>query len=381
MKDKIKVLYINHESHGEGGSTASLINMINAVKEFVEPVILVRSKNTYEKINSKGLRCYYYHFSQNIADKHKVRGLFFYVIRWVRDMINDYICIISLLHDLKGERIDIVHSNSSVVRIGINISRKLNAKHVIHLREFIDLDFGTHPFFGWKSIYNIIKKSDYVISITQSIFDHWKVSDLNNSSKVIWNAVRSLDQIVPLQDEKEKYILFCAARVTANKGIFDALEIFRMSNLPSLGYILKVAGNVEDSVKLTIEKLLIQYNLLGKVEYIGYLLNIDPIMRNSSAFLMCSKNEALGRVTVEAMFSGCPIIGKNSGGTKELIKHSFNGYLYNSVEEGSSYLDTIIMNKEKTLQMISNARLFAEDNFTEESYKEKIKDIYVGLCN
>ncbi len=45
---------------------------------------------------------------------------------------------------------------------------------------------------------------------------------------------------------------------------------------------------------------------------------------------MCSQSEAFGRVTVEAMMSGCLVIGANSGGTMELVSDNETGLLYTS---------------------------------------------------
>jgi glycosyltransferase involved in cell wall biosynthesis len=43
--------------------------------------------------------------------------------------------------------------------------------------------------------------------------------------------------------------------------------------------------------------------------------------------LMCSKCEAFGRVTVEAMNAGLPVCGTNAGGTPEIISPGVNGLL------------------------------------------------------
>ena len=53
----------------------------------------------------------------------------------------------------------------------------------------------------------------------------------------------------------------------------------------------------------------------------------------SDCLLMCSEHEAFGRVTAEAMSACLPVIGKNSGGTPEIIVHGETGYLYNTFDE------------------------------------------------
>ncbi len=46
------------------------------------------------------------------------------------------------------------------------------------------------------------------------------------------------------------------------------------------------------------------------------------------AFVMASKAETFGMVTIEAMASGTPVIGSNAGGTPELLQHGNLGYLF-----------------------------------------------------
>lgn len=378
-KNKIKVLYINHETRGEGGSTASLINLIHSVAEYVDPLVLVRSKENLVNFSQAGIKCFFIPFSQNVADKQKVRGVVNYIPRMLRDYYIDKKCVEKVVELLISENIDIVHSNSSVIRIGLQIAQLLHAKSVIHLREFLDLDFKTKPFWGWKSVQKIIAQSDYIIAITQAIYNHWNVGNLNKKSSVIWNAVRKAQLIPPININKKKYVLFCASIATENKGVFDASEIFCKSNLPKLGYTLKIVGRADDNVKNLIMQIAEKNRASDQIDFLGYVHEIDTLMNEASAFLMCSKNEALGRVTIEAMFAGCPVLGRNSGGTKELVKHGTNGYLYNDIDEGVRYLNLLIDQSDMTRLLVNEGRNFAINNFSEEVYGKKIIDIYKSL--
>jgi glycosyltransferase involved in cell wall biosynthesis len=46
------------------------------------------------------------------------------------------------------------------------------------------------------------------------------------------------------------------------------------------------------------------------------------------AFVMASKAETFGMVTIEAMACGTPVIGSNAGGTPELLQFGKLGYLF-----------------------------------------------------
>ena len=94
---------------------------------------------------------------------------------------------------------------------------------------------------------------------------------------------------------------------------------------------------------------------------------------------MCSKNEAQGRVTIEAMFYGCPIIGFNSGGTKEIIKDGENGFLYDNEQEAVDRLELLIKDTSINDSLITNAHKTAINSFSIEKYGEKLNLIYQSL--
>jgi glycosyltransferase involved in cell wall biosynthesis len=78
----------------------------------------------------------------------------------------------------------------------------------------------------------------------------------------------------------------------------------------------------------SLKSLATERGLTENVEFLGYISNPKEVMAQSDLFLMCSRNEAFGRVTVEAMSVGCPVVGANSGGTKEIISSNDCGRLY-----------------------------------------------------
>ena len=56
--------------------------------------------------------------------------------------------------------------------------------------------------------------------------------------------------------------------------------------------------------------------------------DLYELRKHADIALMCSRGEALGRVTVEAMLSENLVIGADSAGTKEIIQNKVTGYLY-----------------------------------------------------
>ena len=97
--------------------------------------------------------------------------------------------------------------------------------------------------------------------------------------------------------------------------------------------------------------------------------------------LVCSKYEAFGRVTVEAMMAGCLVIGANSGGTIELIEDGSTGVLF----ESGDYVDLVnkmiyvIENKNNAKKIAKNGRNVALQRFTALINASNIRNLYLDI--
>jgi len=65
-----------------------------------------------------------------------------------------------------------------------------------------------------------------------------------------------------------------------------------------------------------------------RIRLLGYSDNPRQLMREADVTLVCSDSESFGRVTVESMGEGTPVIGADFGGTAEIVREDVNGLLY-----------------------------------------------------
>lgn len=371
----ITVLYITHESKTIGGSTLSLINLLRSVSSHVNPIIVCPDYGpAVDLFREHGYRTLVIKYKLNIASTS-----FRYIKKFPRLLVDGYCnrkAIRLLAFVSQKENVRIIHSNTSVLTIGYDLSKYLGLKHVWHLREFQDLDFGFKPFRGWKNLKKMISGTDAVIAITNAIANHF-VSPNQSNIHVINNAVRSCKDITYLKN-KDKYLLFCG-HVALNKGAELALDIFADFHRKYPEYALLYAGRVAPEYR---KFLIMKAEALGighKVHFLGFQKDVARYFKKATAFLMCSRCEALGRSTVEAMFYGCPVVGFNSGGTTELIQDGINGYLYNNIAEAGYKLNRIINDPTATEKIINAAQHTAMERFSEEIYGERIIRLYQSL--
>jgi glycosyltransferase involved in cell wall biosynthesis len=110
------------------------------------------------------------------------------------------------------------------------------------------------------------------------------------------------------------------------------------------------------------------------VSFLGQLESAAPVIRSADAVVNCSRNEAFGRVTVEGMLAGKPVVGAASAGTAELIRHGCNGFLYEPGDVGQlvEILRRLIEDPAEGHCIGQAAYLWASARFTEQRFGEEL---------
>lgn len=93
--------------------------------------------------------------------------------------------------------------------------------------------------------------------------------------------------------------------------------------------------------------------------------------------LTCSRFEAFGRITAEAMCARTAVVGANTAGTAELLANG-RGFLYDQGDPQSLALVTEQALRDADLRgrTVDTAYAFARDNFTVERYVDGVLEVY-----
>lgn len=296
-----------------------------------------------------------------------------FIVRFFRQ---DVACVRYVKRYLKGQRIDIVHSNYSPIWIGYMLAKALHSKHVWHVREFIDLDFNYKVYGGIPLLRRMVNHADARVAITSAIKEHWKMP--SNNSCVINNAVLCKKDACYVP-QKEKYFLYSAYSMSEQKGARTAIIAFAKSEMAKEGYVLKMVGNCLDDYKMSLQQTIRNLGISNNVKFVPCQSNLKPFFAKATAYLMTSEFEAMGRVTAEAMFYGCPIIAHATGGTLDLVRDGETGYLYNTIDECAEHIQFVCANNQETI--ICKAQKFALNNLSQEEYGPKILIVYNNVIN
>lgn len=117
-----------------------------------------------------------------------------------------------------------------------------------------------------------------------------------------------------------------------------------------------------------------------KVNFLGWRDDVNEIIPVFDLLALPSLNEGMGRVLVEAMAAGKPVVASNVGGIPDLVDHGKNGFLVKPGDENglAGAIEKLLADKKMRLEMGARGRAMAE-NFGVDKMIEKIDSLYQDL--
>jgi len=380
----MRILFFTHYGSLYGANRSLLALLKELQKMDIKVLVIVWYEGTLTdqlKRHNIPFEVIYFHQSVHPENVGQKNLSFFYkndsILKLLRN-IRHFPRVRQIINHFKPT---IIHSNSSIINFGFLISRYFSIPHVWHIREFLDLHYNLQPDFGFRFLYALLKRSEAVVYVSNALADYYHYYGL--TAQVVYNGVLSKNDITHYpkkakQGASDPFVLGMVGLISKEKGHFDVLKTLPLLETDKGSTRLHFYGQGnEKKVRAYAE----EYGIEDQVLLRGYYDNPSDIYKECDAIIVASRNEAMGRVTAEAMLHATPVIGFNSAGTAELIEHGKTGLLYNSKEELCESINVLQTNPGLRTQLIENALAFGKDHFTNEIYASKIVEIYKKLVD
>ena len=146
----------------------------------------------------------------------------------------------------------------------------------------------------------------------------------------------------------EVMVIGMVARLDPKKGqdiVIEALaRLKRAGYSPHLLLVGDQSFDEGDAYAASIHQLVAKLQLSDQVHFFPHMPDVEWAYAALDIFVLASKSECYGMVTVEALVSGLPVIGTNDGGTVSLIEPGRNGFLVEprNVEELTQALKALL---------------------------------------
>lgn len=375
----INVLYAAHASNLTGASQ-SLIDLLTGLdRTRVNPEVLLREHGPIEGyLDTLDVP---YTVVPYMGDTKSVKGAWASLVK--RGLF--HLLQPAVTEFLRKGNFDIVHNNSLLVDTAMFAARKLNIPYVCHIRELIAEDHG-FSLFNEKRTMGLISDANAVIFISRRVAEKYALFANDASSHVVPDAVNPARYICEHEDilKNETVRMVLAGRIVPGKGQLDAIKAVSILSARGRDAKLTLVGSKgSDSYFDACSEYIAANGLSGRVRFIGFTNDLRDIRCANDISLVCSKQEGLGRVTIEGMMSGCLVIGANSGATPEIVRDKDNGLLY---QEGDPYslaesIEWAINHQAECNVIARRAKREAMQKYAPEPYTKQLLEIYEEIVS
>jgi glycosyltransferase involved in cell wall biosynthesis len=329
----LRVTFITHYTELYGANR-SLLNLIEGLssKGVRAHVICPDRGDLLGELDRRGVPAAVLPFEWWVSPQRRAAGVARRVVRNVRT-------VAAIAAQMVHWGTDLVYSNSSVFAVGALAADKLSLPHVWHLREFGRRDYDLRPDFGadWSRL--VFRTADAAVFVSEALRRAVFGSARPKNTRVIYNGVAPESEFDARRAAAERlsrrhqpFTFVLVGRFRESKGQAVALRAFARvaTRFPDVRLLLvgDAGGTGEQGYFDACRALATELAVADRVEFWGYVPDPERAFLAADAALMCSRNEAMGRVTVEAMAACRPVIGCDSGGTSELIELDRTGLLY-----------------------------------------------------
>ena len=385
------ILFIESGKSGYGGSFHSLYLTIKSLdhKKYKFNVVFFNKSAFYERLTKIGTECHYLDdviFSDGKRWQKYIYGkLNGFMLKclplfsvWFESIIHrGAISKITML--ARRKNIDLIHLNDQVVLnfMGVFVAKSLSIPCVSHLRTFNSYGLNNSKISYTKKI-----MINY-IAVSEQIKQHWVEKKLDSKKiDVIYNVYQPCDDDafpdndISSMSTYDGYKILFVGRLIECKGIPFLIESFRRVLKNNINARLFLVGDgVEvDRIRENISFL----NIEPYVFFLGYQENPRSFMSIADLLVLPPKEEGFGRVLLEAMGAGTPVIGTNIGGIPEIIEHGTNGLLvdHGDIEALKNSIIKILKNNSLREKLIQGGYETINSKFCVETYQEKLENIY-----
>lgn len=373
----MRVLYVLNETI-MGGATISFISMLDELmrKGVVPAVIVPRSISSEFKTYLRSTKIRYFRADVTVDAIFRPTwgiNMLKFPFSFMKRLICGPLFSMEIRCAVRKFRPDVIHTNVGVIHKGLSVARCKHIPHVMHLREYQDKDFNWIILPSKKGFERLLSQSDAVIAITDDIRRHFHLENSANAYTV-YNGVFHESEAAN-NTVKSQYFL-CLSRIIPEKGIWDVIEAFSTFYGRCQDYRLVIAGFGSKNYINRLKALAEKGGCSHAVDFLGYVADVSPLVMNAKALVVGSYNEGFGRMTAEACFKGCLVIGRNTAGTKEILNHT-GGLTFSDTAELVERMEEVSsMSVESYMAMALKAGNEARKYFSIEQNAERIYQLY-----
>jgi glycosyltransferase involved in cell wall biosynthesis len=229
----------------------------------------------------------------------------------------------------RATQVDVVATNTISAPTGALAAWRAGLPHVWIIREFGKLDHGGKFLLGERLTMRMIDAlSDRVLVHSEALRKYFARWFAASKLQLVTYAVSVPRARREDSDTDRPLRLVLIGQRSVSKGQRDAVLAVGVLAAAGVRVELDLVGRADAKYEEMLRRLARAAGVAGHVRFLPFDTDPFSVVARADVALMCSRSEAFGRITVEALKLGKPVIGAAGGATPELVRHGWNGFLY-----------------------------------------------------
>ncbi len=297
---------------------------------------------------------------------------------WLRMAVNAA-AVRRLERELRSDRPAVIYSNTLATPVGAMLAVRLRVPHVWHARESVKRQQrATYDPGDARALRFIGASSARVVCNSNAIREEFAPHIDAERLTVVYNGLldeemrqRFAPRRLSWRPGERPLELVHAASIARSKGHPDALRALAALKDRGVDARLHIAGTGSAALLRELKALSQRLGVADRVVWEGFCADVPGLIARCDVALVCSPFEAFGRVAVEAMAAGTPVVASAGGGLTEIVTDGENGLCYPPGDIGS-----LVRN---ILTLASDAALYSRlsEAAFQDAYRRFSKSRYV----
>ncbi|MCI0652735.1 MAG: glycosyltransferase family 4 protein, partial [Planctomycetes bacterium] len=187
-------------------------------------------------------------------------------------------------------------------------------------------------------------------------------------------------------------VIGMAARIDPSKGVGEFIEMARILESEGVRARYLVAGEVLGPPAGRKLRAIREYaervktyvgmsSLAQSVRFVGHVRDVGAFLDSLDILVMPSWDEPFGRIVIEGMARGLPVVATNAGGVPEIIRGGHDGLLVSPRDPRMLAIACafLISNPDAAWEIGERARERVERDFRAEQTTDKVLEVYDEL--
>jgi glycosyltransferase involved in cell wall biosynthesis len=301
-------------------------------------------------------------------------------LRWrqrVKNSAHHFLDAYQIWRVIRGVDPQILVTNTITIPTGALVAKFCGIPHVWYFHEFGEKDHNLVFDFGPRfSFWFINHASTKIIVNSKSVYQYFQRYIPSSKLSLVYYSV---DVALPQVQASlpSGFNLVMVATIAPGKGQHEAIEAVHILRSKGLDIHLTLVGGHNHAYSVHVRELIKKHDLGNAVHIRGHSDRPLSYLIAADVVLVCSSNEAFGRVTIESMKLSTPVIGAKAAGTEELIRDGLTGLLYEpgNADQLAEKIEDLYWNPELRRQIGKKGRDWSVRTFTIDNYTSGLLDV------